>query len=132
MSHSPQKFSEEAFGRGMNNTKRGRMGECIALKYLEQKGYTIITSNYHTRYGEIDIIAKDQETLAFVEVKARSSMRYGRGVEAVTESKQEKLRKTALLFLQEKGLGDHAMRFDVIDIMFGDDKPDITHIEYAF
>ncbi len=116
----------------MNNTERGQMGERIALKYLERKRYKILTCNYHTRYGEIDIIAKDRDILVFVEVKARSSMRYGRGAEAVTLSKQEKLRKTALIFLQAKGLEDHAIRFDVIDILTGNDLPTISHIEHAF
>ncbi|PLX67181.1 MAG: YraN family protein [Denitrovibrio sp.] len=104
----------------------GRSGEQQAAKYLQKKGYKIITKNYRCKFGEIDIIARDKNTVVFVEVKARSGARYGMGYESVRPDKQAKLVKTAQHFLAENG--ESPARFDVVSI----DDGDITHIENAF
>lgn len=104
----------------------GRSGEEKAAKYLQKKGYAILERNYRCRFGEIDIIAADKNTLVFVEVKARSGSKYGMGYESVRPDKQAKLTKTAQHYMAEKG--ESLARFDVISI----DDGEITHIENAF
>lgn len=104
----------------------GRSGEKRAASYLKKKGYQVIEMNYRSKFGEIDLIAKKDEELIFVEVKARSSAKFGMGYESVTAQKQEKLVKTAQIYMMEKG--EKPCRFDVISI----DGDEITHIEGAF
>ena len=106
----------------------GTIGEIDAEKYLKDKGYVIVTTNYRNRLGEIDIIAKDKNVLVFVEVKSRTTLLYGRPCEAVDERKQYKIRKTAELYLVTTKNYYADVRFDVIEIL-GDE---INHIENAF
>ncbi len=113
----------------------GAWGEEQAKQFLEQQGFTCIERNYHSRYGEIDLIMENQDFLIFVEVKLRKNNRYGTPGEAVTLKKQERLRNTALLYLQAHEIGKQP-RFDVIEIYAPqgmDTKPlPISHIENAF
>ena len=104
----------------------GNKGEKRAANFLSKKGYKLLAKNYRCKYGEIDIIMEQGETLVFIEVKARSSAKYGLGYESVTASKQEKLLKTAQTYMVEKG--ERPARFDVVSI----DGDEITHIENAF
>ena len=78
-----------------NNYKIGRNGEAIAQRYLEKNGYKIITTNYYTRKGEIDIIATQGKEIIFIEVKTRSSIEFGRPIEAITKNKQKHMYQTA-------------------------------------
>ena len=112
----------------MLNKKVGNIGEATAVNFLKQKGYKIVELNYTNKLGEIDIIAKDKEVLVFVEVKARSSDKFGMGREAVNFRKQQKIRLVAQGYLKYKKLFDVSCRFDVLDIM----NDEITHIENAF
>ena len=112
----------------MNKRRFGGQGEMEARAFLEQKGAKILEMNFRRPTGEIDIIAKQRGTLLFVEVKRRSSLRYGRPAEAVDRAKQAHILRTAMLYVQEKGLSDAPLRFDVIEVL-----PDsIRHIENAF
>ena len=112
----------------MNNRSFGGAGETSARAYLERKGMRVLETNYRRPTGEIDIIARQKKTLVFVEVKRRSSLRYGRPCEAVNRDKQRHILRTAQLYLQEKDLVDAPVRFDVIEVL-----PDgISHIENAF
>ena len=98
--------------------ERGKKGEFLAARYLEEKGYTVIARNYHSRYGEIDLIAKDEDTLVFVEVKYRSGASFGDPSEAVTAKKQERIRKTARYYLCARQLSeDTPCRFDVAAVL---------------
>lgn len=107
----------------------GLKGEVLAKEYLINKGYKILDTNYKNKIGEIDIIAKIKNTIVFVEVKARESIRFGYPREAVNYYKQQKIRNVAIGYLKFKGLYEKVdVRFDVIDII-GDK---ITHIENAF
>ncbi|TYP59953.1 putative endonuclease [Thermosediminibacter litoriperuensis] len=109
------------------------MGENYALNYLKSNKYEIIKVNYRCRYGEIDIIARERNTVVFVEVKTRASEAFGRGMEAVDRNKRKKIRTAALNFLNEyKGpIGD--LRFDVIDIRMNSGKlPELVHLKNAF
>ena len=112
----------------------GKIGESLAAKFLKQKGYQIIERNYRSAWGEIDLVVQDGDVLAFVEVKTRRSLKFGAPQLAVTNSKQRKISKTALQYLQEKELFDYVCRFDVISIVFPPDpsEPIIEHIENAF
>ena len=86
----------------MKNTKiLGFAGETLVAKHLEKNGYKIIAKNYTNSIGEIDIIAKQNNTLVFVEVKTRSSVKFGAPQEAVTPAKQNKIRNVALAYLKQ-------------------------------
>ena len=114
--------------------KLGKIGELLAVKFLKQKGYQIIEQNYRSTWGEIDLVAQDEDVLVFVEVKTRRSLKFGAPQIAVTNSKQRKMSKAALEYLQEKDFFDYVCRFDVISIVFPPDpsEPIIEHIENAF
>ena len=106
----------------------GRAGELKSQEYLKNKGYKILKTNYKSVVGEIDIIAQDNETIVFVEVKTRSSEEYGRPAEAVNLKKQEKYYKVASFYLQREKKMDAPCRFDVVEIENGQ----INHILNAF
>ena len=106
----------------------GDWGEAQVAAYLRRRGWEIVAANYRCRFGEIDIIARHRGVLLFVEVKRRSSLRYGRPAEAVDRQKQAHILRTAQLYLQEKHIVDTAVRFDVIEVLPGE----IRHIENAF
>lgn len=112
----------------MNKRKFGGEGEADARAFLTGKGIKVLEMNYRRPTGEIDIIARQGRTVLFVEVKRRSSLRYGRPAEAVDRAKQGHILRTAALYLQEKGLSDAPVRFDVVEVMPGE----IRHIENAF
>lgn len=103
----------------MSKKTLGTMGEDIAFGYLIQNGYTILTRNYRNTLGEVDIIAKDNNTLCFIEVKARTTEDFGSPFEAVSRSKQRQIIRVATWYLQENQLKDISVRFDVIGIVFG-------------
>lgn len=95
--------------------KLGQWAEQQALVVLEAHGYSHVRSNYHSRFGEIDLIVLKGEELVFVEVKARSKTRFAQAFETVSISKQRKVSKTAMYFLQEyPHFQQYYCRFDVI------------------
>lgn len=100
----------------MKTIERGNLNEKIACDYLKSKGLTLITSNYHSRYGEIDLIMEDQKALVFVEVRYRRSKRFGGAAMSITPAKQRKIVLTALQFLQRNNKTQHQCRFDVVAI----------------
>ena len=95
---------------------KGLAYERVAQKYLQNQGLTSITNNYRTKFGEIDLVMRDQGTLVFVEVKYRATRAYGNAIETVTWSKQNKLIKTANFYLAQKKLWNTPCRFDVVSI----------------
>ncbi len=110
----------------------GEKGESIAVNCLKKQGYRIIELNYRTKLGEIDIIAKQGETLVFIEVKARKSSRFGRPELAVTPKKQRKISMVALYYLKSTKQSNAKARFDVVAINSTDDGPNIKIIKNAF
>ncbi|MBI5631209.1 MAG: YraN family protein [Elusimicrobia bacterium] len=107
----------------------GAEAEAAAARYLTGLGYEILDRNFRGRFGEIDIIAQDGEAIVFVEVRARSDCRFGAPEETVGPAKRRKIIKTALLYLQSRGIADDTLaRFDVIAIESGR----INHIPGAF
>jgi putative endonuclease len=111
----------------------GRWGESQAADFLQRKVYTILERNFHSAYGEIDLIAKCQEALVFVEVKTRPSDAFGMPEISVTKRKQEHLIASAQSYLQEKSDFDIDWQIDVIAIRKRDRKPppEIIHFENA-
>lgn len=109
----------------------GSKGEDIAVDFLKKKGYKIIQRNYKTPLGEADIIAKDNKTIVFIEVKARTSDAFGQPFEAVNHRKQEKLKKIALYYLKHNKI-ELQVRFDVVSIISKNGKNEINHIIEAF
>lgn len=111
----------------------GKSGEEIALRYLKKKKYRIVERNFRFFRGEIDIIAHDQKTLVFIEVKTRKSKSFGLPEESVTPSKQRQIRKIARGFMAQNNLRNTECRFDVISLFInkkGEYK--INHIQNAF
>ncbi len=116
-----------------HNIKIGQEAEATAVSFLKKKGFKILYKNYRTPVGEIDIIAKEKDTIVFIEVKARTSTYYGLPKEAVTAKKQQQIIKTALWYLKEKQLHNKSkIRFDVIAILLTNNKTKIEHIKEAF
>lgn len=112
----------------------GRLGEAQAAEYLRKKGYRIAAANFHSRFGEIDLIATDRRYAVFVEVKLRKSAAFAEAREFVSRTKQEKIIKTSLMWLVQHG-EDLQPRYDVIEIYYTEDgarPPLINHIEGAF
>lgn len=111
----------------------GKLGEDLATVELWHQGYAILARRYRTRYGEIDIVAQDGETIVFVEVKARRSDRFGTAAESVTPWKQRRIAAMALDYLAWSGRMDAPCRFDVVAIDgVASDKVTIQHIKSAF
>ncbi len=111
----------------------GKISEEKGAVFFLEKGYTILEKNYRNRYGEIDLILEDQGCIVFVEVKARSSSRYGLPQEAVSPHKQRQILRVAQGFLQQRGLLDAQVRFDVLSMTWSTGaEPDIEHIPWAF
>jgi putative endonuclease len=96
----------------------GKSGEDRACCELERRGYAILARRYRTRFGEIDIVARDGPTIVFVEVKARTSDRYGEPAAAVTLHKQAKVTAMADDYIARRHLRDAPCRFDVVAIEF--------------
>lgn len=109
----------------------GKEGEDAAVAFLSGKGYAIIEKNYRTPFGEIDIIAKDLNTIVFVEVKTRSDAAFGQPFEAVNQKKRAKMSRVALSFLKRFKHGVPA-RFDVLSITVASGGHQIEHIADAF
>lgn len=110
----------------------GKKGEDAAAMYLRLKGYRILQRNFHSRYGEIDIIAFKNETVVFVEVKTRGKHPIDTPASAVDIFKQKKIIKTAYFYIMNKQLDDVDMRFDVIEVRVCGFGCKINHIENAF
>ena len=109
----------------------GKLGETIAVEYLESKGYQILERNWRSGHKEIDIIALYDTTMIVVEVKTRKSSNYGEPDIAVGAYKQQMLVWAADAYVRYKNL-DVDVRFDIISIVFTDGEPVIEHIEDAF
>jgi len=97
----------------------GNDGEILARKFLASRGLEILKTNFHSREGEVDIIARDGAEIIFVEVKARRSAKFGSAIESVGESKLEKIAATGQKFLVENDLENADWRVDLIAIENG-------------
>ena len=112
----------------------GEQGERVAARYLRRLGYHIVALRLRHRYGEIDIIAVDKQTVVFVEVKTRRNENLGRAAEAVDEKRQTRLTRAALAYLTSHDLLEYASRFDVMEVIWPAEKrrPEVRHLIDAF
>ncbi len=118
--------------KAMQKKELGKKGEEMALRFLKKKGYRILETNYLCKMGEADIVAKDRDTYAFIEVKTRRSTTFGSPQMAVDRKKQEQLSRVALFYLKEKRLEEAKARFDVVAILIGPKGEEIELIQDAF
>lgn len=106
----------------------GNNAEAFAARHLEGQGMRILTRQYKTKLGEIDLVARDGDEIVFVEVKARSTGEYGYPEEAVTAAKITKIANAGLVYLRAMHQEDAAYRIDVIAIEFLCTPPRLTHL----
>ena len=111
-----------------NKRKKGFEYESKASDFLVKQGLSIIERNFYSKVGEVDIIAKDRETIVFVEVKYRKNDDFGRPEESVNKKKIKKIKDTAFIYLQINNLYKSNIRFDVISIL----GEEITWLRAAF
>ena len=116
----------------MKKVKFGKYGEDLACRYLEKQGYKILERNFRIRGGEIDIIAQDSQTLVYVEVKTRTSYRFGYPEEAVTPFKLRFLKKAAKFYQNARKNLPELERIDVVAVdLINDQNPKIRLIKNA-
>lgn len=126
-------FNREDFLNQANSKVKGNQAELLAEQYLTEKSFKIIKKNFQFgKAGEIDIIAYHGNDLVFIEVKSRSTEKYGEIEYFVPFSKQQKIRKVAEGFLYVHKIIDKPCRFDVVFVDFINKEPVIKHIENAF
>lgn len=115
------------------NLELGAQGEDLAVGHLAAGGMTILERNWRCRYGELDVIATDGDTVVFVEVKTRSGRGYGTPAEAVTFAKQSRIRRLAGLWLREQPRGWTRVRFDVVSVLVEPGhEPTLEHLRAVF
>lgn len=113
----------------MNSKEVGKLGEEYARLYLINTGHEILHTNYRTRLGEIDIVAKHENYIIFIEVKYRKSMIYGYPKEFVNKKKQQRIKNVALFYIANENVEDMDFRFDVMEVF---EDRGISHIKNAF
>lgn len=111
----------------------GYFGEVCAARHLRDHGFEILTANYHTRFGELDIVARKKNTLVFAEVKTRGAHALALPAESVGRDKQRRLSLAATQYMQQRDLHLHA-RFDVIEVYLDErgGLREVRHLEDAF
>jgi putative endonuclease len=118
--------------RKLTEVNLGKSGEELALRFLRKQGYEIIRQNYRTPKGEIDLIARSDTTLIFIEVKTRRSKKFGSPEEAVDRTKQNRIRSIAEYFISQYQLFGHDCRFDIVSVFQEGNSIRIKHIQNAF
>ena len=116
----------------MQRQMLGKYGEDLAVDELERRGYAVLARRYRTRHGEIDIVARDGETVVFVEVKAKESAEFGTAAEAVTVRKQRRVIAMAVDFLARNRLTRCPCRFDVVAVDSVGRDERVTYYRAAF
>lgn len=97
----------------------GAAGEAKAARWYEANGYAVLDRNWRCRDGELDLVVRRGDVLAFVEVKTRANDRYGHPAEAVTVAKQRRIRRLASRFCADTGVHARQLRFDVVSVLAG-------------
>ncbi|MEI7639139.1 MAG: YraN family protein [Syntrophus sp. (in: bacteria)] len=110
----------------------GKMGEEIAAEHLVGVGYEILERNFRCPLGEMDIVARDHETMVFVEVRSRRTDNYGSPLESVGFTKQKKISRVAEYYLNRHGLQQVKARFDVVAVKLSPSRPEVELIRDAF
>ena len=110
----------------------GELGERIAARYLEKSGWKILARRYRSGRRDIDLIAQQNELIAFVEVKARATDDFGDPVEAVNQRKQKEITKSAQQWIDRHGRAGESYRFDVLGVLLKERRVFIRHVPGAF
>jgi len=110
---------------------RGRFGEELAADHLQALGLILLDRNWRCDVGEVDIVARDGDTLVICEVKTRSSRRFGSPLEAITPEKAARLRRLAACWVREHDVHPLAIRIDLVGIVLGGGEPQIEHVRGA-
>jgi putative endonuclease len=118
--------------RRTSTKEKGRAGEQLAARFLEKQGFRILNRNYRNRLGEIDIVADDSGVLVFVEVRTLKESAGHTPEETIQWKKQQRLSRTALAYIQHKGLEEWPARFDVVAVAFAGNRSTLRHIPDAF
>lgn len=106
----------------------GTLGEEAAVETLKKRGYKIIERNYRSKFGEIDIIAKDGEYTCFIEVRLRKNDNFGTPAETINEGKRRRIISTAKIYASSKKIYDTPMRFDVVAITAVSEDGKLTNV----
>ena len=116
------------------NKDIGNYAEELAIRYLQEEEYVILSHSFKCKQGEVDIIARVEDIICFIEVKSRYSSLYGRPLEAVTYSKRHRIINTARYYFYSNRIQCYNARFDVIELMFNrsNNSYKINHILDAF
>lgn len=127
-------FIKARFSGGAEHLKLGRLGEDLAINALVEAGYEVIHKNIKISKREIDVIAQDGQNLVFIEVKTRSSDKFGAPAEAIDQKRQKRLKKAAEIYCLGKKLTNKvSVRFDVVTVDFTKSKePGVEIIKNAF
>lgn len=112
----PSPANERAAARRADAVHFGRFGEAAAARWYRRAGYRVLARNWHCREGELDLVVARGDAVAFVEVKARSSGRFGTGAEAVDHRKQRRIRTAAIRWLDQEPRYVDDLRFDVVEV----------------
>lgn len=115
-----------------HNQALGKLGERIAERWLRKHGYTILARRFKFGRRDIDLVAQRENSIAFVEVKARKGDAFGDPVEAVHHRKQRELSKSAQVWIERHGRDGEAYQFDVVGVLVADDSVKIKHVTNAF
>lgn len=116
-----------------NSKQTGDAAELLACRYLLKQGLKLLAQNYHGKFGELDIIMQDNDSIVFVEVRYRNKTSFGAPAESVNYQKQQKIIKTALYYLQQHPQWQNAAaRFDVIGISASASAKEVEWIKNAF
>ena len=110
----------------------GQKGENLAVAYLQNLGYKVLERNYRCKLGEVDIIALDNDTLIFIEVRTRSSLDFGLPQESINRRKRHQISKVALEYMTRKKLKNTPARFDVVAVSLEPGKEKVDLIKDAF
>jgi putative endonuclease len=103
--------------RRVLSRQTGSEAEDRAAQFLRDSGYSIVARNFSTKWGEIDIVARDKEKVCFIEVKMRSTCSFGSPAQAVSYPKQRRIAMAAIVFMKQRGLGGCGARFDVVSMV---------------
>jgi putative endonuclease len=123
---------EKPDARGNPRRLLGLAGEAAAEAWLRRVGLDVVARGFRTRFGEIDLVARDGPVVVFVEVKTRTDDAFGRPSEAVTFGKRDRLARVAAVFLARCGWAERSCRFDVVEVVPVGESWRVTHIPDAF
>lgn len=118
----------------MTNPKHvlGVYGEQAAIDYLISRNYELLDRNWRCSFGELDVVARDESTIVFVEVKTRNGSGFGHPFEAITEAKRARIRRLAAAWLSTKLIGAAAIRMDAIGVIVQNGRVSIEHLKQVF